>query len=117
MRPNEHPQCLRQDSDAKFRIKIKDGNGIQIDPRGLDLTILLYTSRSEQVKVSFGRFGALPEGVAFDGNDILLSVDRPPFPCGRLYARVEAHLNDATFPDEMRDESSGEVLTNIIVVK
>jgi hypothetical protein len=107
---------LEQDSDAKFRIKIKDAEGNQIDPRGVDMTIELYTSRMDIRRIDIGRF-AIPEGVLFDGNDILAAIDRPPFPCGRLYTKVTVHIDDMSYPDEVRDVSSGEVLTNIIVVK
>jgi hypothetical protein len=80
------------------------------------MTIELYTSRMDIRRMDIGRF-AIPEGVTFDGNDLLVAIDRPPFPCGRLYAKVTVHADDLSYPDEVRDVSSGEVLTNIIVVK
>ena len=110
-------QRLRRDSDARFRVKVRDGNGVQIDPRGVDLTIQLCTSRSECYRVLLRRQWTLPAGVALDGNDILLSVDCRPFPTGRMYAKVEMRIPNTSYPDGSCDVNSGEILTNIIVVK
>ena len=110
-------QTIKQGSDAKFRINLTDENGNAVNPADCDLRLSFYTSRSKTITVECRRGDEFPAGLSTDGGALIVSLDRPNFPCGRLHVSIESRVRDASFPDKFYNFSSGDILTDITVVK
>lgn len=110
-------QLLRKGADAKFIILITDSSGTPVEPDNCDLWFQLYTSRTKRLVRERKRGEAFPPGMKIEGNDIVLSLDAPGFTVGRLFVRFRTRVYDASFPDGFYDFTSGEVPTDVFVVK
>ena len=110
-------QYLQKDADAKLFITITDMDGVPVDPSECDLWFQFYTSRTRRVEIERKRGCPFPPGMSIADGKVVLHLNRPGFVSGRLYVRFRTRIYDAAYVDDHYDFSSGEVTTDILVVK
>jgi len=106
---------IQKQSDLKLRIRTRNLSGDFIDMSAFDFTVELFTNAVDRLTFSHNAGEALPEGLAFDSGDLIISIDQPGLETGKLFASIKLRIPDRSFPDGYYDVASGKCLTGIEV--